>query len=118
MAHAPWGPYTAVVLIPLLVGLATRQEPAPPPFSQWLAGVRAEAIARGLRTEVVDAALADVAEPQPLILERDRAQAETVFSLEKYIARILTPRLMRAGRDAYAANRELVDRIGEHYGVP
>src|SRR5580765_4515843 len=118
MARARRVRYTAIVLIPLLLALTLGQEPARPSFAEWLAGVRAEALARGLRPEIVDAALADVTEPQPVILERDRAQAETVFSLEKYIARILTPRLMRAGREAYAAHRDLVDRIGERYGVP
>ena len=69
---------------------------AAPTFSEWLAGVRAEALTRGIREEIVDAALADVSEPLPIILERDRAQAETVFSLEKYLSRRLTPRLITA----------------------
>jgi membrane-bound lytic murein transglycosylase B len=106
------------VITAIVLALALGQEPARPSFAEWLAGVRAEAIARGLRAEIVDAALADVTEPQPIILERDRAQAETVFSLEKYLARSLTPRLILAGRDAYAKNRELLDQIGERYGVP
>ena len=78
----------------------------------------AEAVAHGVREDVVDAALADVTEPQPIILERDRAQAETVFSLEKYIARILKPKLILGGREAYAKHRELLDQIAERYGVP
>jgi hypothetical protein len=95
------------------------QEPAArPSFAEWLAAVRAEAVSRGLREEVVDAALADVTEPQPVILERDRAQAETVFSLEKYITRILKPKLILGGREAYAAHRELLDQVSERYGVP
>src|SRR5258708_37843470 len=103
----------------LLLALAWTlgRDPARPSFAEWLAGVRAEAIARGVRAEVVDAALADVTEPQPIILERDRAQAETVFSLEKYIARSLTRKLILAGREAFATHRELLDRIGERYGV-
>src|SRR5436190_17912590 len=118
MAHAGRVQYTALVLTALVVALALGQEAPRPTFAEWLTAVRAEAIGRGLRAEIVDAALADVTEPQPIILERDRAQAETVFSLEKYIGRILTPRLIRAGREAYAAQRELVDRVGERYGVP
>jgi membrane-bound lytic murein transglycosylase B len=106
------------VLIALLAALALGQEPARPSFAEWLAGVRAEAIARGLHEEVVDKALADVTEPQPIILERDRSQAETVFSLEKYIARILTPTRILAGRGALAAQRDLLDQISERYGVP
>jgi len=89
-----------------------------PTFSEWLAELRAEALTRGIREEIVDAALADVSEPQPIILERDRAQAETVFSLEKYLSRRLTTKLMSGGREAYKEHRELLDRITERYGVP
>ena len=106
------------MIIAIALALALGQEPARPSFAEWLAGVRAEAIARGFREEIVDAALADVTEPQPIILERDRAQAETVFSLETYIARILTPKLILSGRDAVAQHRELLDQISERYGVP
>jgi membrane-bound lytic murein transglycosylase B len=118
MARARCVRYTAVVLTALVISLALGQEPARPSFAEWLAGVRSEAIARGLREDVVDAALAEVTEPQPKILERDRAQAETVFSLETYIARILTPKLTLGGREALAAHRELLDRVSERYGVP
>jgi membrane-bound lytic murein transglycosylase B len=106
------------VIIALALVLALGQEPARPSFAEWLAGVRAEAIARGVREEIVDAALADVIEPLPIILERDRTQAETVFSLEKYIARSLTPKLILSGRDAFARHRELLGQISERYGVP
>ena len=111
---------TALALV-LAAAPAAAQEPetAPrPTFTEWLAGVRAEALTRGIREDVVDAALADVVEPQPIIIERDRAQAEVVFSLEKYVSRRLTPKLIRSGRDAYAANRALLDQVAERYGVP
>jgi membrane-bound lytic murein transglycosylase B len=65
----------------------------------------------------VDEALADIPEPLPVVLERDRAQAETVFSLEQYISRILTPRLVATGRDRFAANSALLAEIGQGYGV-
>ena len=99
---------------------AAPQEPDPPrpSFAEWLAGVRAEALTRGIREEVVDAALAEVVEPQPIILERDRTQAEVVLSLEKYVTRRLTPKLIKSGRDAYAEHRALLDKVAERYGVP
>jgi membrane-bound lytic murein transglycosylase B len=106
------------VLLTLLVALTLGHEPPRPSFTEWLAGVRTEALSRGLRPEIVDAALAGVEEPLPVILERDRAQAETVFSLEHYIARRLTTKLIVSGRDALARHRELLDRIGATYGVP
>ena len=89
-----------------------------PAFSEWLAGVRAEALSRGIRQEIIDAALDEVAEPLPVILERDRAQAETVFSLEKYISRHVTQKVIATGREALARHRTLLDEVSERYGVP
>jgi membrane-bound lytic murein transglycosylase B len=89
-----------------------------PSFSEWLAGVRGDAIARGIRPEVVDEALASVTEPEPSVIERDRAQAETVLPLEKYLARQLTPKVMRTGHEMFARHRTLVEEISEKYGVP
>jgi membrane-bound lytic murein transglycosylase B len=108
------------LLVVALARMAFAQAPdtAPPAFSEWLAGVRAEALARGVRPEIVEAALADVTEPLPIILERDRSQAETVLSLEQYLSRRLTSKLIRSGREAYARHRALLDQIATQYGVP
>jgi peptidoglycan lytic transglycosylase B len=108
----------AVFLIAAAPAPAQEPEPTRPSFPEWLAGVRAEALTRGIREEIVDAALADVSEPQPVILERDRTQAEVVLSLEQYIARRLTPKLITGGRSAYAEHRALLDKVAERYGVP
>jgi peptidoglycan lytic transglycosylase B len=91
---------------------------ARPSFSEWLAALRAEAIGRGIKPDLVDAAFAGVEEPLPVILERDRAQAETVFSLEYYLARRLTSKLIVTGREAFGANRELLEEVGAAYAVP
>jgi membrane-bound lytic murein transglycosylase B len=111
---------TAAIVFTLLAAAVAAQPPDEPrpTFAEWLAGVRAEAVSRGIREDIVDAALADVTEPQPVILERDRSQAETVLSLEKYLARRLTTRLIRSGREAYAREHALVERIAERYGIP
>jgi membrane-bound lytic murein transglycosylase B len=92
-------------------------EPTRPSFADWLAEVRTDALTRGIRPEIVDEALADIPEPLPVVLERDRTQAETVFSLERYISRILTPQLVATGQDRFAANRALLTEIGDGYGV-
>src|SRR5262249_15817316 len=63
-------------------------------------------------------ALEGVEEPLPVILERDRAQAETVFSLEHYLARRLTQKVITTGRDAFAHNRDLLEEVGAAYAVP
>lgn len=88
-----------------------------PSFSDWLAGVRAEAVARGIRQEIVDEALSNIDEPMPVILERDRSQAETVFALEKYVARRLTPGFMKTAREMYGRQRPLLDEVGDRYSV-
>jgi membrane-bound lytic murein transglycosylase B len=113
----------AVVAQALTPGIAAAagaqaSDPPRPSFSEWLAGVRAEALSRGIREDIVDSALEDVQEPLPVILERDRAQAETVLSLETYLSRRLTPKLIKAGRAALSDHRELLDQIAERYGVP
>src|SRR3982751_2324193 len=108
----------ALVLVAQAFRPAVSAQEIRPSFSEWLAGVRSEAVARGVKAEIVDEALAGVEEPLPVVLERDRSQAETVFSLEHYIARGLTPRLIASGREAYAAHRDLLDEVGAAYGVP
>jgi membrane-bound lytic murein transglycosylase B len=92
--------------------------PARPSFSEFLAGVRAEALTQGIRQEVVDEALGEIDEPVPVVIERDRAQAETVLSLEKYVARLLTPKVIATGREKFAEHKALLDQVGERYGVP
>lgn len=94
------------------------QDEARPSFAEWLAGVRSEAVARGIRPEILDEALDDVVEPLPIVIERDRTQAEIVVPLETYIARRLTPRTIRTGRQMVERHRTVLDQIGEKYGVP
>jgi membrane-bound lytic murein transglycosylase B len=89
-----------------------------PSFSDWLTAVRQEALSRGIRQEIVDSALSGIDEPMPIILERDRAQAEVVLPLENYLKRILTAKRIRTGREHYAGQRELLNEVGQKYGVP
>jgi membrane-bound lytic murein transglycosylase B len=100
-------------------GVETTTDPtARPSFAEWLDGVRAEAVTHGIRQEIVDAALSDVAEPVPVVIERDRTQAETVLSIETYLSRQLTPQRLRTGREMMTRNQALLDRVESAYGVP
>jgi membrane-bound lytic murein transglycosylase B len=92
--------------------------PTRPSFSEWLAGVRAEALERGIRPEIVDEALGNLTEPTPSVLERDRTQAETVLTLEQYVSRLLTPKYLARAREAAARERALVREVATAYGVP
>jgi peptidoglycan lytic transglycosylase B len=90
---------------------------ARPSFTEFLDGIKKEALTRGIRQEVVDTAL-NIDEPLPIVIERDRAQAETVLSLEAYLARRLTVKRIRTGREMLERHRKLLDEVAERYGVP
>jgi peptidoglycan lytic transglycosylase B len=111
----------STVCVVCLCGVAvlSGQEPpaARPSFSEWIAGVRTEAVERGIRSEIVDEALATVDEPEPTVIQRDRTQAETVLALERYIARQLKPKVIRTAQSMFATHRTVLEQIGARYGV-
>ncbi len=57
--------------------------PARPSFAEFLAGIKTEALGRGIRTEIIDEAFTGIEEPSAVVIERDRTQAEFVQTLEK-----------------------------------
>ncbi len=93
--------------------------PLPPvqPFGEWLAEVRSEALTRGIRPEILEAALAEVVEPVDTILERDRTQAEFTLELDQYLKRRLTASLVRTAQANLTKSRTLLTEIGRRYGV-
>ncbi len=95
-----------------------QEPPARPSFSEWLAGIRTEALDRGIRPEIVEETLGSLTEPLPIVIERDRTQAETVLSLERYISRALTPKFVGLAREKADEQHDLVREISERYGVP
>ena len=85
-------------------------------FPTWLTGVRSEALARGISEQTVDAAFTGL-EPLPVVIERDRAQAELVLSLDDYLKRRLTRSFIRTARECAATHRDLLKRVSTEYGV-
>jgi len=108
------------VVILSWAGAAVAQEvpaaPPPQPFDIWLADVRAEALTRGIRPEVLDAAFADV-KPVEQILERDRTQAEFALDLTAYLKRRLTKRSVLTAQQMHAQYRDLLNAVGKKYEV-
>jgi membrane-bound lytic murein transglycosylase B len=94
----------------------TPTEPVREDFQVFLSGVRTEALTRGIGEATVNAALTNI-EPLPIVVERDRAQAELVLSLNEYLNRRLTRRFVRTGRDGAAKHRALLRQITAAYGV-
>ena len=93
------------------------QEPEPrPSFDAWLAAAREQALARGISEPTVARAF-DGLEPLPVVVERDRTQAEAVLTVDEYVRRRLTPRFVRTANERSAAERATLARVGARYGV-
>ncbi|HSK09684.1 MAG TPA: lytic murein transglycosylase [Vicinamibacterales bacterium] len=96
-------------------GLGLAQEKAP--FEGWLDELRRDALAAGISQATVDSALAGV-EPLPVVVERDRAQAEHVLPLDLYLKRRVDARTVRTGRRMVQEHRGLLAKISDRYEVP
>jgi membrane-bound lytic murein transglycosylase B len=87
------------------------------PFEEWLAAVRAEALASGISQRTVEAALGSL-ERLPVVVERDRTQAELTLTLDQYLARRLPARVVRSAREMATRHRPDLQRAAASYGVP
>jgi membrane-bound lytic murein transglycosylase B len=107
----------------LLLGLALLFQqiapapPLPPPFPEWLDGVRAEARSRGIADATIAAAL-DGLEPLPIVVERDRSQAEIVETLDHYLQQHVSAKVIRTARARRADHAALLAKVADKYGVP
>jgi membrane-bound lytic murein transglycosylase B len=96
--------------------------PAPqdtrPPFDQWLADLRTEALSRGISAATLDAALATVSAPNDVVVARDRAQPERVRSLDAYVRQWLTARTTTTAKAMRKQHAALLTRVAGKYGPP
>ena len=112
-----------VVLLSSAVASSAQTPPADatpprPSFAEFLASVKADALARGIRAEVVDQAFAGIDEPSATVIERDRSQAEVVQTLEKYLSQRVTAKAVATGREMLDRHKDLLEEISATYGVP
>ena len=111
----------ATVLIP--IGMILGQElavvgdaMATDAFAAWLAEFKEAAIGEGISQHTLDSALAGV-RPIARVIELDRQQPEGRVSFERYLSRAANGQRVGAGREQLAEHGDLLDRIGEEYGV-
>jgi membrane-bound lytic murein transglycosylase B len=105
------------LLVACGVSAVTAQAPPErPAFSDWLHGVRQEALDRGITAATVTLAF-DGLEPLGVVVERDRTQAEVMLSADEYVRRRVTPRVVTTAREQAARNRTTLARVAESYGV-
>jgi membrane-bound lytic murein transglycosylase B len=102
--------------------LQARQEPATAPaqerarFTAFVHDLKAEAVTRGI-SEAVAARALDGLEPLPVVVARDRDQAEAVLSIDTYVRRRLTPATVRKAQRMFTQHRDMLDTIAKIYGV-
>jgi membrane-bound lytic murein transglycosylase B len=95
-------------------------QPAAPtlvPFADWLAQLRKDALARGITEKTVESALAGI-ELQPVVVERDRTQAERTQTIDQYLKRRVDRKTVATGREMTKRHAALLAKIAAHYGVP
>ena len=102
-----------------LVFLLGQQVPPVPPlpqqsFGEWLAGVRAEALALGIGQATLDNALTGL-EPVPTVIDRDRSQAEIVQTLDQYLGQRVSRRVVRTAQSMRQTHRDLLKEVSAKY---
>jgi len=113
-------PCTACV-VSVAVLLSEKETPslpdaARPSFDAFLADVKKEAIARGLREQTVTLAL-DGLQPIEIVVERDRTQAEFTRTIDQYVSSRVSPAVVRTARQRSRTHAALLRRVGRRYGV-
>ncbi len=92
--------------------------PVPQPsFDEWLSGVRTEAKTRGVSDATLDRAF-DGLEPLPIVIERDRTQAELVLTLDQYLKQRLAKKVIRTALAMRKAHAAVLKKVTDKYGVP
>ncbi|MCB1664259.1 MAG: lytic murein transglycosylase [Pseudomonadales bacterium] len=85
-------------------------------FQQWLDVVIQEARDRGIREDIIDEALTGVT-PIPQVVSNDRNQAEFTETFDQYLEKRVTQWRIDTGRARLRENRELLQQVGDYYGV-
>lgn len=85
-------------------------------WNGFLAGVRRDAVANGVRASTVDLVFRYV-QYLPKVVELDRAQPEHTRTFAEFIAKAVTPQRENDGRRALQENRSLLDEVHRTYGV-
>ena len=109
----------AMFAVPFLAApsmVAALGEAAESDFYQFLAAVRRDAAAQGVRAATVEVALRG-AQFLPHVIELDRKQPEQVLTFSEYLDKVVTPQRKEDARRELAANRVLLDAIWRRFGV-
>ncbi len=87
------------------------------PFEQWLAGVRQEALDKGVSRNTVNAALSGI-QPIPKVIALDRKQPEGKITFAKYRSNVVTKDRIEKGRRLMQEHAALLNQVSRQYDVP
>ena len=102
---------TILLSVPIL-SFATQQ-----PWATWVADVRKQALAEGVRPSVFDLAFADIHEPSRQVKGLARSQPEHRLTYQKYLSSRVDAYRISIGRSQYKKNKDVADQIGRTYHV-
>jgi membrane-bound lytic murein transglycosylase B len=85
-------------------------------FAAFLAGVRRDAIAQGVRAGTADDALRG-AQYLPHVIELDRQQPEHTMTLEGFLQKVVTPEKIADGRTHLSENWPLLTQVYQRFRV-
>ena len=109
-----WGFGVAILSMLLLSELACANQQN---WTSWVADVRQQAMEKGISPAVFDRAFADIHEPSRQVKGLSHSQPEHRLTFSKYLhSRADSYRIMM-GRKQYLKNKELLDNIGQEFGV-
>jgi len=91
----------------------TLQEPT---FAGWLAGLKAEARAKGISEETLNAAFVQV-QPIKKVIKFDRNQPEFKLTFAQYLKRVAPPFRVNRGKRLLKKHRKLLSGIQAKFGV-
>jgi membrane-bound lytic murein transglycosylase B len=108
-----------ILAVPVLGALCSLVRPAAAAagvFDTFLAGIRREAAAQGIRASTIEAALRNT-EFLPHVIELDRKQPERQLTFNEYLEKVVTEQRMESARRELAENRVLLDGIWRRFSV-
>jgi membrane-bound lytic murein transglycosylase B len=88
-----------------------------PSWTDFIAQLRKDAIADGIRSEVFDEAFQNIHAPSRSVLHLDKTQPEKRLSYLEYRNSRVDPYRITLGRQEYRRHQEVLNRISEQFGV-
>ena len=102
---------------PSAAAVAAPMAQPPQSFEEWLAGLRTEALAQGIRPATFDRAFARV-QLRDRVTELDNSQPEFARQPWQYLDSAVNENRVRNGRERIQQNGALLKRVSQRSGVP